>query len=151
MMHSGFFGRRWVVVVSMIGGLLLGGCEISTQPQDISHFSTTRAGTEDLAEYDGIYQLFGDDTDQVSGPLLKSVRLKKGEVVGFEIGPDHVPVAVAGADRQPLQPGHYRWQMTPDAGQTDWHRTDVVVIEVLVATGVVILIVVGTAAAVKGL
>lgn len=149
MLHAGCFGRRAVVISFMISGLVLGGCQMSTAPQDVDHFSTRAAPTQEPAAYSGMYDLFGDDTDQQSGPLLHSVRLKQGEVVGFEVGADNQAYAVAANQRFALKAGHYRWQMTPDPGQTDWHRTNVLVVEVLVGTAVVALIVVSTVLAVK--
>jgi hypothetical protein len=141
--------QRWTVIFTMIAGILLAGCQVETQPQDVSHFSTNRAATEDIAAYDGTYSLYRDDTDQTAGPLLMSRHLKKGETVGFEIDSSKVPFAVAGHDRLQLDTGRYRWAMEPDAGQTDWDKTNIFVVEVVVGAAVVALIVVTAIVAAK--
>jgi hypothetical protein len=96
-----------------------------------------------------MYILYGDESATV-GPVLMRVRLKAHEIVGFEFDPGHVPVAVAGHERLKLQPGHYRWEMNPDAGQKDWDKTGVVLIEVAVATVVVAVAVVTTIIVTRG-
>jgi hypothetical protein len=127
---------RPTVIGLMICALLLSGCRVDTEPQDVEHFSTNRAAEEDPAAYDGTYILYGDET-AIVGPVLMKVHLKAGETVGFEMGQNHVPYAVAGPNRLKLSPGHYRWEMNPDPGQVDWDKTNVVIIEVVVATVVV--------------
>jgi hypothetical protein len=69
---------------------------------------------------------------------------------GFTIDADHVPYAIAGKQKLQLQSGRYRWQMTADAGQVDWPKTNTIVLEVVVATAVIVLAVVTTIVAVKG-
>ncbi len=135
----------------MISALLVAGCQVDTQPMDVANFSTNRAATQVTAAYNGMYVLFNDDSDKVVGPVLMTQRLAVGETLGFDVDENHQPYAFAGRNRISLQPGRYRWQMTADAGQTDWAKTNVVVIEVAVATAVVVLIVVSAVVATKGL
>jgi hypothetical protein len=139
------------VVFLLIAGLILTGCNVDTQPMDVANFSTNRAATQLPAAYNGTYILFGDDSDKVTGPVLLTERLKQGDHFGFDVNADHAPYAFAGKDQLLLKPGRYRWQMTPDAGQTDWNKTNTVTIEVIVGSAVVALLVVSTIIAVKGL
>ena len=141
--------QRWPVIVVMIAGLLLTGCQVDMRPQDVSHFSTNRAATKDLALYKGTYSLYRDDNDQTVGPLLMSRHLDKGETVGFDIDTNGVPFAIAGHDRLQLEAGRYRWAMAPDAGEIDWDKTNTLIIEVLVGTAVGALIVVTAIVAAK--
>ncbi len=138
-----------MLIALMISALILSGCRVSTEPQDVEHFATNRAASEDPAPYNGMFILYGDESATV-GPVLMKARLKAGQMVGFEIDRGHVPFAVAGRDRMQLPPGHYRWEMTPDAGQTDWDKTNIVLIEVAVATAVVAVAVVTTIFVTKG-
>jgi hypothetical protein len=141
---------RYCVILVMISALILAGCQVDTTPLDVANFSTNRAATQDNAAYNGMFSLFGDDSDKVMGPLLMSVHLNKGEVFGFEISADHVPYAIAGKHKLQLQSGRYRWQMAADAGQVDWQSTNTIVLEVVIATAVVALAVVSTIVAVNG-
>jgi hypothetical protein len=143
--------HRSSLILIMIAALVLAGCQVETRPIDVANFSTNRAPTQLTAAYDGTYVLYNDDSDTTVGPILMTTRLKQGETLGFEIDSDHLPYATAGKDRLQLQPGRYRWQMTPDKGQTDWGKTNTVVIEVVVATAVVALIAVSAIVATKGL
>ena len=124
----------------MIVSLLLAGCHVDTQPVDVANFTTTRAPTQDHALYDGTFALFNDDKDNTIGPILLSAHLKKGEAFGFETDQTHVPFAFAGSSRIQLPSGRYRWQMTPDRGQTDWGTSNVLAVEVAVGAVAVVLI-----------
>jgi len=135
--------HRSFLIFFMISGLILGGCQVQTTPQDVGHFFTSRTATKDVAPYNGTFRLFGDDVAGV-GPLLMTVQLKSGETVGFEVDDKNVPYAIAGQQRLKLAEGRYRWEMTPDAGQVDWDKTNVLVIEVVVAVVVVVLAVGGS-------
>jgi hypothetical protein len=141
---------RYCVILVMISALILAGCQADTTPLDVANFSTNRAATQDNAAYSGMFSLYGDDSDKVTGPLLMSVHLNKGDVFGFEIDADHAPNAVAGKLKLQLQAGRYRWQMTADQGQVDWQKTNSIVLEVVIATAVVALAVVSTIVAVNG-
>jgi hypothetical protein len=141
--------HRPLIISILIAGLFLAGCQVDLQPQDVSHFSTNRAATKEIAAYNGNYSLYRDDTDQVAGPLLMSRHLNKGETVGFDIDANHVPFAVAGKDRLQLDTGRYRWAMKPDPGQTDWDKSNTLIIEVVVGTAVAVLIVVAAIVAAK--
>jgi len=130
----------------MIAALLLAGCQIDTAPQDVAHFSSNRAAVKDTADYNGNFVLYRDDQDNTVGPILTAIHLQKGEVYGFEFDDHQVPHAIAGSKRIELTAGRYRWEMTPDAGQVDWQKTnalvlDVVLITVLVAVSVVAIVV----------
>lgn len=140
-----------MLVLFMIAGLILAGCQVDTHPLDVAHFSTNRAPTKEAAEYDGTFILYRDDDAAVIGPILTTVHLKASEIVGFEIDGNQVPFAVAGPLRLQLSAGRYRWEMMPDAGQTDWPKTNVAIIEVAVATVVVAIAVVSAIIASKHL
>ncbi len=135
----------------MTTGLILGGCQVETRPLDVAHFSTNRAATKDVTDYSGTYVLYGDDNAAAVGPVLSSVHLTAGQTLGFEVGRDNVPYAVAGTQRIQLSSGRYRWEMTPDKGQVDWNRTNVMIVEVVVATVVVVVAVVSTLVATKAI
>jgi hypothetical protein len=139
--------KRLMLILFMASGLILGGCEVPVTPMDVGYFSTNRAPTRDKAQYAGTYRLFGDDDASVVGPVLMTVELKPGDVIGFEVGADQSPYAIAGSHRLKLAPGRYRWEMTPASGQTDWNKTNVLVVEIVVATAVVIIAVFSTLAA----
>jgi hypothetical protein len=139
--------KRTMLILFMASGLILGGCQIDTAPMDVEHFSTNRAATKDKAEYNGTYTLYGDDDAAVIGPKLMTADLKIGDEVGFEVGSDQQPYAIAGQQRLKLTSGRYRWEMTPAKGQTDWNRTNGLVVEIVVATAVIVIAVVSTLAA----
>jgi hypothetical protein len=140
-----------MLVGLMVCGLILTGCQVNTNSQDVSHFSTNRAATIGKAAYAGTYTLFTDEYAAKGDTVLLSVHLVPGETIGFEIDPTQKPFAVAGANRMPLTAGRYRWEMKPDPGQVDWNQTNVMIVEVVVATAVVTLAVVGTLIAVKAI
>jgi hypothetical protein len=143
--------RRSCVVFVTIAGLMLAGCAVDTTPIDVANFSTNRAATQAKAAYAGRYVLLDDNSDKVVGPILMTERLNQGDAFGFEIDANHVPYAFAVNDRLALKPGRYRWQMAPDAGQTDWNKTNTMTVEVIVGAAVVALLAVSTVAAVRGL
>jgi len=139
--------KRMLLILFMVSGLVLGGCQLDTAPIDVAHFSTNRAPAIDKVEYSGTFTLYGDEDAAVVGPVLMTVKLKPGDVIGFEVGPDQSPYAVAGQHRLKLGSGRYRWEMVPDPGQVDWNKTNVLIVEIVVATAVVIIGVVSTLAA----
>jgi hypothetical protein len=141
--------KRAMLVGVMIFGMVLAGCQVNQDPQDVSHFSTNRAAPSGTTEYSGSYTLYTDDDTQKAGKVLMSVHLNKGETIGFEIDQSQTPSAVAGSHRLALTTGRYRWEMKPDAGQVDWNQTNVLIIEVAVGAIVVISAVVGTLFAAK--
>jgi hypothetical protein len=126
--------NRLTVVFIMIASLLLAGCQISTAPQDVGHFSSNRTAVKDNADYNGTFFLYHDDDDSTTGPALATAHLKKGDIYGFEFDAQQVPYAIAGNQRTQLTPGRYRWEMTPDAGQIDWDKTNAVVVTVVLIT-----------------
>jgi hypothetical protein len=132
--------NRASLITVMITGLLLAGCRVDTQPLDVANFTTTRAPTQEKAAFDGTFALFNDDKDNSVGPILMTRHLKKGEAFGFETDDNHVPYAFAASDRIQLPSGRYRWQMTPDAGQTDWGKNNVLAVEVTLGAVAVVLI-----------
>lgn len=135
----------------MIGGLILAGCQVDLRPQDAGNFSTNRAATKGTAEYAGTYVLYDDNNPGRAEAVLMTVHLKTGDVVGFEVDNNQVPYAIAGQQRMQLAVGRYRWEMTPDAGQVDWNKTTVIVVEVTLGVAVVVLAVIGTLAAVRAI
>jgi hypothetical protein len=141
--------NRASLIVVMITGLLLAGCHVDTQPTDVANFTTTRAPTQDKAAYDGTFALFNDDRDNTVGPILMTRHLKKGDAFGFELDENHVPYAFAASDRIQLPSGRYRWQMTPDAGQTDWGKSNVLAVEVAIGALAVVLIAIPVVIAVR--
>ena len=129
--------RSRVVVTTMIIALILAGCQIDTAPQDMAHFSSNRAAVKDSADYSGNFILYRDDSDTAVGAMLLTAHLTRGEIYGFEFNQDQVPVAIAGLQKMELTPGKYRWEMTPDAGQINWDKTNAVVITVVLFTVII--------------
>jgi hypothetical protein len=116
--------QRSTVVYVMIASLILAGCQVSTAPQDVANFSSNRAAVQYTADYNGLYTLYRDDSDVSAGPIVTTAHLNKGETIGFDFDGQHIPYAIAGKQRTELTPGRYRWEMTPDAGQIDWDKTN---------------------------
>jgi hypothetical protein len=126
--------HRLPVVLTMVAGLLLAGCQLDTTPQDVANYASNREAVKDTADYNGTFVLYRDDQPDKELPAITSTHLGKGAIYGFEVDAQQTPYAVAGQQRVQLTPGRYRWEMRPDAGQIDWNKTNAVVVTVVVFT-----------------
>ena len=132
---------RLVAVLVLCLCIVLAGCQVDSSKE--KHLMSLRSGRDvdtRKAHYDGEYRLYRipDATPRPSAEPVASLRLARGEWIGFRSDQRAARVAIVGKQEFALEAGgRYVWRVQPDPGQMDAESTAAIMLGVAIAGGIV--------------